>query len=56
MYVCNFSKKHNFQIVSSSFRSSLNNENIDYIVLKMFLLFITMISNVSSIHIIYHVI
>jgi len=56
MYVWKISKKHHFQIVSNSFRSLLNNENIDYIVLKMFLLFIRMISNVSSILIIYYVI
>jgi hypothetical protein len=56
MYVWKFSKKHHFQIVSSSFKSLLNNENIDYIVLKVFLLFIRMISNVSSILIIYYVI
>jgi hypothetical protein len=49
-------KKCHFQFVSSCFRSLLNNENIDYIVLKVFLLFIIMISNVSSILIIYYVI
>jgi hypothetical protein len=49
-------QKNHFQIVSSSFKSLLNNENIDYIVLKMFLLFIRMISKVSSIFITYYVI